>query len=112
ARRNRDPSVHTRIRLRSRSRWSFRGILLAAAGTRVASRHLPQPAACWAASTAELRSRLRRRTMATTTRRAHNPRPRHNEGIVARTIENQTARLPSDLFLWAAGACMITSLAL
>lgn len=50
--------------------------------------------------------------MATTTRRAHNPRPRHNEGTVARTIENQTARLPSDLFLWAAGACMITSLAL
>jgi hypothetical protein len=26
----------------------------------------------------------------------------HSEGIVARTIEEQTAKLPSDLFLWAA----------
>jgi hypothetical protein len=26
----------------------------------------------------------------------------HSEGIVARTIEDQTAKLPSDLFLWAA----------
>jgi hypothetical protein len=26
----------------------------------------------------------------------------HSEGIVARTIENETARLPSDTFLWAA----------
>ena len=25
----------------------------------------------------------------------------HKEGPVARTIENQTAKLPSDLFLWA-----------
>ena len=27
----------------------------------------------------------------------------HSEGMVARAIEQQTARLPSDLFLWAAG---------
>ncbi|WP_437207168.1 hypothetical protein [Planctomicrobium sp. SH664] len=27
---------------------------------------------------------------------------RHGEGWVARTIEDQTAQLPSDLFLWAA----------
>ena len=27
---------------------------------------------------------------------------RHSEGTVARTIERQTAKLPSDLFLWAA----------
>ncbi len=26
----------------------------------------------------------------------------HSEGIVARTIEEQTAKLPSDLFLWGA----------
>lgn len=26
----------------------------------------------------------------------------HSEGVVARTIEEQTAKLPSDLFLWAA----------
>jgi hypothetical protein len=26
----------------------------------------------------------------------------HREGTVARSIENQTAKLPSDLFLWAA----------
>lgn len=26
----------------------------------------------------------------------------HSEGVVARTIEDQTAKLPSDVFLWAA----------
>lgn len=26
----------------------------------------------------------------------------HSEGIIARTIEEQTAKLPSDIFLWAA----------
>lgn len=26
----------------------------------------------------------------------------HTEGTVARTLEHQTAKLPSDLFLWAA----------
>lgn len=30
------------------------------------------------------------------------PRPEHREGRVARTIEQQTAKLPSDTFLWAA----------
>ena len=28
----------------------------------------------------------------------------HSEGVVARTIERQTAKLPSDVFLWAAFA--------
>jgi hypothetical protein len=28
--------------------------------------------------------------------------PEQEEGVVARTIEQQTAKLPSDLFLWAA----------
>lgn len=36
----------------------------------------------------------------------------HAEGPVARTIEQQTAKLPSDLFLWAAGASILGSLAL
>jgi hypothetical protein len=33
----------------------------------------------------------------------------HTEGQVARTIENQTAKLPSDTFLWAAAASIATS---
>jgi hypothetical protein len=37
------------------------------------------------------------------------PRPEHREGMVARTIEQQTAKLPSDTFLWAAIAAMGTS---
>ncbi|MDB6124024.1 MAG: hypothetical protein JWQ71_3017 [Pedosphaera sp.] len=37
---------------------------------------------------------------------------RHSEGKVARAIEQQTAKLPSDWFLWAAGASIATSLAL
>src|SRR5436309_663459 len=41
---------------------------------------------------------------------AYNPRPEHTEGMVARTIEEQTAKLPSDLFLWAAGASILGSL--
>jgi len=34
----------------------------------------------------------------------------HSEGIVARTIEEQTAKLPSDLFLWAAIGSIALSL--
>ena len=36
----------------------------------------------------------------------------HSEGVVARTIEEQTAKLPSDLFLWAALGSIGVSLAL
>jgi hypothetical protein len=36
----------------------------------------------------------------------------HSEGKVARAIEQQTAKLPSDTFLWAAGAAIGTSLTL
>ena len=43
---------------------------------------------------------------------AYNPRPEHTEGMVARTIEEQTAKLPSDLFLWAAGGSIVGSLLL
>lgn len=35
-----------------------------------------------------------------------------SEGPVARAIEEQTAKLPSDAFLWAAGGAIVTSLAL
>lgn len=41
-----------------------------------------------------------------------NVNPEHNEGPVARTIEEQTAKLPSDLFLWAAIGSMGLSLTL
>ena len=34
----------------------------------------------------------------------------HQEGPVAETIENQTAKLPSDLFLWGAVGMMAISL--
>ena len=36
--------------------------------------------------------------------------PEHSEGVVARTIEQQTAKLPSDTFLWLAGASIAGSL--
>jgi hypothetical protein len=36
----------------------------------------------------------------------------HREGGVAKAIESQTAKLPSDLFLWAAFGSMAGSLAL
>ena len=39
-------------------------------------------------------------------------RSEHSEGRVARAIEQQTAKLPSDLFLWAAGASIVGSLTL
>jgi hypothetical protein len=36
----------------------------------------------------------------------------HAEGPVARSLEHQTAKLPSDLFLWAATGSIIASLLL
>ena len=38
--------------------------------------------------------------------------PDHREGVVARSIENYTAQLPSDTFLWAALGSIGLSLAL
>lgn len=38
--------------------------------------------------------------------------PQHREGPVAKTIEQQTAKLPSDLFLWASLGSIGVSLAL
>ena len=40
------------------------------------------------------------------------PRVEHREGRIARSIEQQTAKLPSDAFLWAALGSMGGSLAL
>ena len=33
----------------------------------------------------------------------------HSEGSVAKSIERQTAKIPSDVFLWAAGGAIATS---
>ena len=33
----------------------------------------------------------------------------YSEGTVARSIEQQTAKLPSDIYLWAAGGAIATS---
>ena len=38
--------------------------------------------------------------------------PEHKEGPIAKTIEDQTAKLPSDLFLWTSVAAMGASLTL
>ncbi len=38
--------------------------------------------------------------------------PEHREGVVARTIEEQTAKLPSDTFLWLAMGSIAGSLTL
>jgi hypothetical protein len=43
---------------------------------------------------------------------ATNMNPQHSEGPVAEAIEEQTAKLPSDLFLWTAIGCMGISLTL
>ena len=40
------------------------------------------------------------------------PQPEHREGPIARTIEQQTAKLPSDTFLWLAVGSIATSLGL
>lgn len=40
---------------------------------------------------------------------ATNKNPQHSEGPVASAIEQQTAKLPSDLFLWAALGSMAVS---
>ena len=41
-----------------------------------------------------------------------NLNPQHKEGKVATAIEEQTAKLPSDLFLWSAFGSMAASLTL
>ena len=46
------------------------------------------------------------------TRKAANINPDKREGKVAKAIEEQTAKLPSDAFLWTAVGCMTLSLTL
>ena len=41
-----------------------------------------------------------------------NRNPKHKEGEVAKTIEEQTAKIPSDVYLWAAVGTMALSAAL
>lgn len=41
-----------------------------------------------------------------------NEASQHREGRIARGIEKQTAKIPSDVFLWAAGASLVASLTL
>jgi len=41
---------------------------------------------------------------------AKNRNPEHSEGPVATAIEEQTAKLPSDIFLWSALGSMAVSL--
>jgi hypothetical protein len=43
---------------------------------------------------------------------ATNFNPEHKEGPVAKAIEKQTAKIPSDVFLWTAIGCMAVSLTL
>ena len=59
------------------------------------------------------RSGLAPAAQADRSRSAPTPEAReHAEGVVARTLEDQTARLPSDVWLWAAGASILGSLGL
>ena len=51
-------------------------------------------------------------TMDSRTANTGQERFEHSEGTVARTIEQQTAKLPSDFWLWAAVASMGASLLL
>lgn len=43
---------------------------------------------------------------------ATNYNPEHREGTVAKAIEKQTAKIPSDVFLWTAIGAMAVSLTL
>src|ERR1043165_7317023 len=43
---------------------------------------------------------------------AKSANPQRKEGRIAKAIESQTSRIPSDAFLWAAGGVMATSLVL
>lgn len=51
-------------------------------------------------------------TSDTATNRMQSEAHQHSEGMMARGIEQQTAKLPSDLYLWAAVGSMAGSLGL
>ena len=44
--------------------------------------------------------------------KARNYNPERKEGKVAKAIEAQTAKIPSDVYLWSAVGCMAVSLSL
>ena len=46
------------------------------------------------------------------TAKSFSDRVSHSEGVVARSIEQETAKLPSDTFLWAAFSAMAVALVL
>lgn len=48
-------------------------------------------------------------SQATATRSGVHPNERH-EGSLAKMMEEQTAKLPSDVFLWAAGGSILGSM--
>ncbi|MFL5740958.1 MAG: hypothetical protein ACJ75B_12120 [Flavisolibacter sp.] len=50
--------------------------------------------------------------IATVEKKLSNVNPEHKEGKVARTIEEQTSKLPSDVFLWTAIGAIAVSLTL
>jgi hypothetical protein len=50
---------------------------------------------------------VQQRNRATAT--SHDGKPEHREGPVARTIEEETAKVPSDIYLWASVGCMATA---
>lgn len=47
-------------------------------------------------------STKQQRDFGTNTIDNNSPKEEHSEGTIARTLEQQTAKLPSDVFLWAA----------
>jgi hypothetical protein len=46
------------------------------------------------------------------TTKARSVNPKRREGRIARAIESQTSKLPSDVFLWISAGAMATSLTL
>jgi hypothetical protein len=67
---------------------------------------------------AEMQSRLpetrsrQERTEGMTVTMGQGKAQQQSEGTIARMIEEQTAKLPSDLFLWGAGAAIVGSMLL
>ena len=63
------------------------------------------PATVYVASVAEITAEPQKESMTITA----STRREHTEGQVARSIEEQTAKMPSDTFLWAAVGAMAVS---
>jgi hypothetical protein len=63
------------------------------------------------ATTTQLKDQVKEKVSNLKTR-AQNFNPEHREGPIASAIEEQTAKLPSDTFLWVSAGAMATSLTL